>query len=231
MLPKTIIMDNQDDIRNLADGATNLDNTIVANQNDNDVANVPANPDATSPEQLVLNPTEATVHASVEQTAENDIQNTDNISDKTSYTSAVNRPISDRELRNLQSANVPGLQELFGIQTTRRSRVNFPQLKHRFKDDLDRALDRASQFPKYREDPLLPGSEPGFKSAFNSFKEAVGVTSRCGNQFRERLIQDGATSEASSVATKVNKLLGWIHDSGTNMRISSAPLLLGLLED
>ena len=87
-----------------------------------------------------------------------------------SQTQQTRQLISQREMANLQSANLPGLQELVGPVQLRRNRVNTSTLRTRFQVLLDALHERIPHLPKPGARTLAPDAVPRFKVTFTSFK-------------------------------------------------------------
>ena len=56
--------------------------------------------------------------------------------------------VSQREMTNLQSADLPGLQELVGSLQPRRNRINTSTLKNRYRVKLEEIQEKYSYLPK-----------------------------------------------------------------------------------
>lgn len=85
--------------------------------------------------------------------------------------------VSQRELKNLTSHNVPGEDEIIYHESTRRSRVTLDELRRNFNYEVEKIKKALGKFPNKRPDNLQVGAVPGIKGAFASLKSAqVGIS-------------------------------------------------------
>ena len=78
---------------------------------------------------------------------------------QTSTETVMHPRVSARELRNLQSANVPGLSENLTLNLPPRNRPNYRQMKQQYENALEIAIEHSKELPQQRETPLLPEVE------------------------------------------------------------------------